>query len=485
MNNTVEVKNKTFNAFIWKFLERFISQGISLLISIIIARILNPNDYGIVSLVTIFFTFANVFVIGGLNTALIQKKDANPSNYGAVLIYSIVLSILIYLILFFLAPVISNAFSENSITLMIRIMGISLPVNAIKSIYCASVSSKLEFKKFFFATLIGSIISGVLGIYFALNGLGPWALIIQQLTNIFVGTLALVSCTKLSFKFNNFKESVPLFKYGYKILLSNLLATIYSEASPLAIGIRFDNDDLSYYTKGRSFPSMLSSSIISTFSAVLFPMLAKYQDDKEKILKYTRMYMKLSSFCVFPLLLGFFAVADNFVIVLLTDKWYDAIYFIRIFCICYMVDIIATGNCETIKAIGKSGVFLTMEIIKKSLYFIILILFIIFSKTPKILVLFSFCSSLISLVVNSIPNIKLIGYKIKYQFSDLIVNLIPSIIMCFIVLLVGTLEINLFLLFILQILVGIVSYLLLCVLFKNANLKYLFNFIKERIKNSK
>jgi O-antigen/teichoic acid export membrane protein len=311
-------------------------------------------------------------------------------------------------------------------------------VYAVKSVYCAYISATLQFRKFFWATLGGTLTSAVVGITMAMKGFGPWALVAQQVTSVVMDTLILVLTTRLRILMRiSLRKLKGLFSYGWKVFLSSLLGTAYNEAIPLFIGIRFPAASLSFYTKGKNFPTLISTTTTSTLSAVLFPVLARYQDDKESLLRYTRRFIRTSSYLVFPLMLGFFAVADNFVLLLLTEKWLPASYYIRVFCAVCMLDMIHIGNCETIKAMGRSDIFLIMEIVKKSSYFVIIALFMYFGKTPEMLALASFVCALVAMVVNSIPNRRLIGYSFRHQAADLIPNLIISMIMCAAVTLAG------------------------------------------------
>lgn len=458
----VKIRKKATTGVFWKFAERFIAQLVSLVVSLVIARLLDPSDYGVVSIVTIFFTFANVIISGGLNTALIQKKDADKSDYNTVFSVSIIASIVIYFFLFVFAPVIADLYGRNILIPIIRIMGLSLPIYAIKSVVCAYISANLDFKKFFFATIGGTVVSGIVGIILALKGFGPWALVFQQLLNTLIDTIILIIVTRLKLFFEiNYAKFKGLMKYGARILLSSLLGTTYNQINPLFIGIRYTSADLSFYTKGKSLPDTISSSLAYTFSAVLFPMLSKFQDRKEKLLYYTRMYMKIASFLVFPAMLGFASVADNFVLVALGSKWLPAVYYIRIVCLSSMFDVVAAGNCETIKAMGRSDIFLRMEVIKKTGYFIIIAFFIFLSNSPETLAIsILFCTAL-QILVNSIPNRKLINYRFKYQLADLLPNFLSSLIMAFVVLIIGTLPLNPIVLLLLQIFAGMAVYLIL------------------------
>lgn len=470
------IKKSTFLGVFWKFFERILAQGVSLVVSVVLARLLTPEDFSSVSIVAIFFTFSNVIISGGLNTALIQKKDADPEDYSAVMFSSLLCSILIYFLLFFAAPTIAKVYKQKILISVIRVMGIILPINAIKSVWCAYISSTLQFRKFFFATLGGTLFSALVGIILALRGLGPWALVAQQMSNTLIDTIILMATTRfkiaLHFSYNKFRI---LFSYGWKVLASNLLSTTYAEVSPLVIGIKFSPIDLSYYSKGKVFPSAISTSTTSTLSAVLFPVLSKYQDNKERVLGYTRLYMRLSSFVVFPLMLGLLAVSDTFVTVLLTEKWLNSSYYIQIFCLSTMFDMVAIGNCETIKALGRSDIYLKIEVIKKTLYFVILVCFIAFSNSPRILALSALACTAVQLIVNSAPNNKLISYKYIDQISDIIPSLFISIVMCIAVIFLGkTIKMNLTLLLFVQIVFGAIMYILLAIITKNSAFNYLW-----------
>jgi len=482
----LSLKHKTFSNTAWKFLERFFAQGVSLIISIFLARILMPDDFGVVSIVMIFFTFANVLVSGGLNTALIQKKNADEEDYSAILYLSIFISVIAYIVLFFSAPFISNLFGKPILTIIIRIMSLTLPINAVKSVWSAFISSNFQFKKFFFATFGGTVISAAVGIIMALKGFGPWALVAQQMVNAFIDTLVLMLTTKIKFVPRiNFKKLKALFSYGWKILLANLIGTAYSEIVPFIIGVKYTDSELSYYTKGKTFPHAVSSTINNTLSAVLFPALSKKQDNKKIILDYTRKFIRVSSFVVAPIMLGLFAISDNFVSVLLTDKWMDASYYIKIFCIVSLFDVIAIGNCETIKAIGKSGVYLIIEIIKKSLYLATILMFIFFANNPQLLAIASIVCTAIQIIVNSIPNKILIGYSFKDQLIDVLPNLLSAGAMCGVVLLIQfTNPIGVSAL-IKQIIIGICIYFTLSFVTKNKSLLYLIDSFKSFMRRKK
>ena len=478
------MKRTTIVNTVWKFAERICAQTISLVVAILLARFLTPDEYSVVSIVVIFFNFANVIISGGFNTALIQKKDADAEDYSTVFHVSIFVSVVIYAVLFFAAPSIASIYSQPLLVTVIRIMALSLPVYAVKSVYCAYISSTLQFRKFFFATIGGTLVSAVVGIYLATNGYGAWALVAQQMTNTVIDTLILVLTTRMRVLLKiSFDRLKGLFSYGWKVFVSSLLSTAYSEVIPLFIGIKYSASSLSHYTKGKSFPVFISNTTTSTLSAVLFPVLSKYQNDKETLLRYTRRFISVSSYLVFPLMLGFFAVADKFVLLLLTEKWLPCAYYIRVFCVVSMFDMIHVGNCETIKAMGRSDIFLIMEIIKKSTYFTVIAIFMFLGRTPEMLAIASVVCTLVAIVVNSVPNRRLIGYSYFKQAMDVLPNLIMSFVMCVGVVLIGKININVAILFPVQIIGGTVIYVLLSFITRNKNLRYLISTLKEKNDN--
>ncbi len=473
------IKEKTFSSAIWKFMERFLAQLVSLVVSVCIARILLPSDYVVVSLVTIFFNFSNVLISGGLNTALIQKKDPDAADYSTIFFLSLGISVLVYLVLFFAAPFIAAIYKVELMIPVLRVMGLILPVNAVKSIYSAYISSRLEFRKFFWATLGGTLISAFVGIYMALHGYGSWALVAQQMTNTCMDTLILIIVTRVPIERTfNVEKLKSLWSYGWKILVTSLINTLYTEINPLIVGLKFSGPDLSFYTKGKSFPMLISSSFTYTLSSVLFPALSKFQDEKDKVLALTRRYMQVVSYLVFPVMLGLFAVSDSFVGVILTEKWMPAAQFIRVFSVAFMFDVVTVGNCETIKAIGRSDVFLVIEIIKKCCYFVIIGVFVFFSKSAEQMAYATVVCSVVAIIVNSIPNIRLIGYRIPMLIEDLIFNFITSVVMCAGVMAIGRfVPVKGLLMLVLQLLAGVVIYGVLSIVTRNRNLNYIWNVI--------
>lgn len=479
MNNN-ELKKSAFSGSLWKFAERICAEGVSLAVSIFLARLLLPEEFGVVSLVQIFFTFCNVFISGGLNTALIQKKDADEKDYATIFTVNMLMAALLYAVMFLCASPIAALYGKPLLKSIIPVMGLTFFINGFKAVLTAYTSSHLQFKKFFLSTIGGTVISAVVGIAMAYKGFGPWALVAQQMTNSLVDTVILcLSCrfrARFFFSLERFKR---LFSFGWKVLLTSGISVLYDEINPLIVGLRFTSADLSFYTKGRNFPNLLNTTVSNTLAAVLFPVMSKVQDDKAAVLNITRRYIKLSGYLVFPLMLGFFGAADSFVLALLGEHWAGAAVYIRIFCVSYMFNIIHVGNLEAIKAIGRSDISLILEIVKKSLYFLVIFLFVTLSDRPELLAVSSVVCTLIASVVNTFPNKKLIGYRYALQLRDLLPNLAIALVMGGAVYALNFTALAPLPLLLVQILAGAALYALLSLLTKNESFFYLLSTLKQ------
>ena len=478
--NTEQLKKSAFSGSLWKFAEQMGIEGVALVVSIVLARLLTPDEFAPVGVVNIFFSFGNMLIVGGLNTALIQKKEADEKDFSSIFTVSLAASVVLYAALFFLAPAIAAGYRLPVLTPMVRLYSVSFFLSAAKSVVLAKLSRQLAFRKIFVAGFGATVLSAAVGVGMAYLGFGAWALVGQQLTNLFVSTLAMCAVggywPRLGFCPKRFGV---LFSYGGKMMVASLISTVYEETSPLIIGLRFTGADLSFYTKGRSFPKLLNSTVTSTLSTVLFPVMSKVQDSRDAVLAMTRRYLQVSSFLVFPLMAGFFGAAENFVRVLLTDKWLDATVYIQIFCLSYMFNIIQVGNLETIKAIGRSDISLILEVLKKGSYFVVILLFVLFTNSPVMLAVSSIVCTLIAMVLNTYPNRKLIGYRYRLQVQDLALNLFQSLVMGAAVLAVNLLPWSPVLLLGLQVLVGVGVYLLLSFIFRNPNLPYLWKVLSS------
>lgn len=472
----------TINNFLWKFSERIVAQFISLFVSIILARLLDPEHYGVISMVNIFIALANVFVSDGLGSALIQKKDADSLDYSSVLYCSIGLSIVFYFIIFCTAPYIALFYNNayDSLVPVLRVMGLSLILASINSVQQAYVAKRMIFQKFFLATIIGTITSAIVGIVMAYCGFGVWALVAQSLVNQTINTIVLgISLHKKPVFAFSFTRIKTLFHFGSRILATGLLIQGYQELRALLIGKIYTSADLAYYDKGRSFPNLIVVNINASISAVLFPKIANSQDDLESVKNKTRQAIRFGSYLMAPVMLGLLAVSDSFVRVVLTEKWLPCVPLMRWFCIVYLFQPIHTANAQAIKGMGRSDITLKLEIVKKVLELVSLIIVMNIS-VPAIVISMAVLTTLFTFV-NAYPNIKFLRYSFKEQLSDLLPGLLMGGGMLIAVLFVGTITLPHLLKLVLQIITGAIVYVVLSIISQNKEFRFICDYIRDNL----
>lgn len=471
---------KIVSGMIWRFGEKITAQLVSFIVSIVLARILMPDDYGIVAIVNVFIVIAEIFVTSGLGTSLIQKKNADDNDFSTIFWCNIALSILLYIIVFFASPVIASFYDIPLLTPVLRVFSIRLPISAINSIQNAYVSKKMDFKKFFFATLIGTIISGVVGITMAYMGFGVWALIAQYLTNSTIDTLVLFIVIKWRPHFYfDFEKAKPLVCYGWKILATDLIGTVFNQINSFIIGKEYTSADLAYYTQGKKIPDLVNNNVSGTLNAVLFPAMS-LTDNKEEIIQIRRKSLKMLEYVLFPLMFGMIAVADKMIIVLLTEKWIFAIPYVRITCLDVIIGVLGTTLTQEIKAIGRSDITLKMELIKKPIFVIIIIIAMRFGVMAIAWTLV--INEIIAFCLNVYPVKKYIGFDFKMHLSDALSPLIMSGMMTAVVCLIGKLITNNIVCLIVQALVGGIIYIGLSYTTKNESFMYLMKMVLGKVK---
>lgn len=421
-------RNVIIKNLFWRFAERCGAQGVTALVSVILARILEPSTYGTIALITVFITILQVFVDSGLGNALIQKVNADEIDFSTVFFFNIIMCLVLYFLMFFCAPVIARFYGDVSLIPVIRILSLVIVISGIKNIQQAYVSRNMLFKKFFYSTLVGTLAAAVIGIFLAYHGFGIWALVAQHLSNTLIDTIILWRTInwkpQLKFSFERLKG---LFSYGWKLLLSSLIDTVYNDVRQLIIGKIYSASDLAYYNRGKQFPYLIVVNINKSIDSVLFPALSQAQDAVDRVKLMTQKAIKMSSFIMWPLMCGLFILAEPFVDIVLTDKWTPCIPYLRIFCIVYGFYPIHTANLNAIKALGRSDLFLNLEIIKKIVGVIMLICSIPFGVLTMAYSLL--VSTLISTFINAYPNRKLMNYTYGEQLKDMLPGLMLAVIM--------------------------------------------------------
>lgn len=473
MNNKSVLSN-----FIWRFLERCGAQGVTLIVSIVLARLLDPNVYGTIALVTIFTTIMQIFVDSGMGNALIQKKDADDLDFSSVFYFNIVMCSVLYLIMFFLAPFIAKFYKISELTAVVRVLSLILVISGVKNVQQAYVSRHLMFKRFFFATLGGTIGAAVIGIIMAYFSFGVWALVAQMLFNTTIDTLILWITVKWRpKKMFSMQRLKSLFSYGWKLLISALLDTVYNNIRQLIIGKVYTKSDLAYYNNGKKYPEYLVSNINTAIDSVLLPTMSNEQNHPERVKSMTRRAIKTATFIIMPLMVGFAVCSRQLVSLILTDKWLPSVPFMQIFCISFAFYPIHTANLNAIKAMGRSDLFLKLEIIKKSIGVVTIIIAIKFGVMAMAYSML--ITSFISQVVNSFPNKKLLNYSYLEQLKDMLPQIILSLVMGAIVYAVTFLKLSSVITLVIQIPVGVVVYWVGSKLFHIESYEYIVGMLKN------
>lgn len=474
------IKVKVLSSLIWKLSERLGVQGVQFIVMIVLARILLPEDFGLIVLVTVFISVAGIITQGGFNLALIQKKKVDEIDYSSVFYLNLVIAAILYILLFFTAPYIAFFFEQPQLKLILRILAIILFFNSFSAIQNTIVSREFKFKKLFVSTLTASILAGIVGIGMAYTNYGIWSLVVFQLINQILVTIILFFTIKWRPKlFFSFKRIKSLFTFGWKLLVSSLIDAIDINIRSLLIGKLFNPAILGLYNRGEQFPSLIVNNINGSIQAVMFPTLSSYQDDKNRVKEMVRRSIVTSSFIIFPMMIGLAVIAEPLVKLLLTEKWLPAVPFIQIFCAGYALWPIHTANLQAINALGRSDVFLKLEIIKKLIGLIILLVSIPFGVYALAISLV--VGGVIASFINAYPNRKLLDYKFREQLRDVIPSLLISIIMGAFIYTIHWIQLSPLLTLLAQVVSGAVLYVGLAALFRLECFSYLLITLKEML----
>ena len=471
--------NTVIKNFFWRFFERCGSQLISLLVFYVLARLLDPAAYGMIALVSVFIIILDVFVNSGLGNALIQKKNADNVDFSTVFYFNVLVSLVLYAVLFGVAPFIAVFYKIPELSPVIRVLGLSIVIAGIRNIQQAYVSRNLVFKKMFFATMCANVSSAIIGISMAYNGLGVWALVAQHLTSLIVGTIFLWIVVgwrpNFLFSMNRLKS---LFSFSWKLLISSLLDQGYNQLRQLIIGRIYTARDLAFYNQGNHLPNLIVTNINTSIDSVLFPSMSAEQDDINCLRNMTRRSISVSTYIMMPCMMGLAVSAEPFVRLVLTEKWLPCVPFVYVFCFSYAFYPVHTANLNAIKALGRSDLFLILEIIKKVVGIVAILLTMNISVMAMAYSLV--VTSVLSQVVNSWPNKKLLGYSYLEQLKDIFPHMMITLLMGALVYCVKFVIDADALVLITQVLLGVALYIGLSIVFKNES----FCYIKQKIRKS-
>lgn len=419
---------KVINGLFWRFLERCCAQGVTFVVSIILARRLGPEAYGTVSLVTVFTTLLQVFIDSGFGNSLIQKKDADDLDFSSVFYFNIVLSVVLYGIMYVAAPLIARFYEMPELTAITRVLCLVVVIAGVKNIQQAYVSRHMQFRSFFYASLGGTIGSAVIGIWMAYSDFGVWALVAQSLSNRAINTAILWITVKwrprLIFSWQRLKG---LLSFGWKLLAARLLDTVYTDLRSLIIGKLYGASDLAYYNKGAQVPRFVVNNINVTINSVLFPTMSAEQDKVVRVRAMARRAIRISTYVMMPMMMGIAVCAEPLIRILLGTKWLPCVPFLRIFCFTYAFYPIATANLNAIQALGRSDLFLKLEIWKKAIGLVALFCTIWVSVEAMAYSLL--VTSVIAQLINASPNKRLLNYPYIEQLRDMLPQILLSCVM--------------------------------------------------------
>lgn len=420
--------NRIAGNLFWRFAERCGAQGVSFLVSIVLARLLTPEVYGTIALVTVFTKILNVFVDSGFGNALIQKKDADDLDFSTVFYFNIAICGLLYMLIFIAAPWIARFYQDLALIPVIRLLSLTLVISGVKNVQQTYVSRTMQFKRFFWATLGGTVGAAVVGITMACCGFGVWALVAQQLFNAAMDTMILWLTVKWRPKrLFSFERLRGLFSYGWKLLASSLVHTVYLDLEQLIIGKLYTTADLAQYNRGKQFPSFIVSNINSSIDSVLLPVMSKVQDRAGEVKAMTRRAMKTSTYVMAPLMMGLAFIGELVVRLILTEKWLPCVPFLRVFCVTYMFYPVHTANLNALKAMGRSDLFLKLEVIKDVTGLVVILAAMRFGVMAMAYSMILI--SVLSQVVNSWPNKKLMNYSYWEQLKDILPGILLAVAM--------------------------------------------------------
>ena len=467
--------------FFWRFLERSGAQLVSFFISIILARLLEPSVYGEIALVCVFTSILGVFIDSGLGSALIQKKNADDLDYSSVFWFNIFACLLVYFVIFCLAPFIASFYNLPHLTPVVRVLGLTMLVSGGRNVLQAYVSKKMIFKKFFFATMGATLVSAVVGVFLAYCGYGVWALVWQHLTSIICGSFILWWTVRWRPKFIfSIHRLKSLFCFGWKLLASSLIDTGYRQLRQLIIGKIYTAKDLAFYNRGNTFPDIIVSNINSSINSVLLPAMSIEQDNKERVRAMTRRSISVSTYVMMPMMVGLAVCAEPVVRLILTEKWLPCVPFMRVFCFTYAFWPIHTANLNAIKALGRSDLFLKLEILKKIVDVIAVLLTMnisVMAMAYSLLV-----TSVLGQIINSWPNKKLLNYNYLMQLKDMLPQIFLSSIMGVLVYSLNFVGLNDLVTLVLQALLGILIYVFLSKVFKIESFNYMWGMLSKLLK---
>ena len=483
MEDKQNLNRQIGNGLVWNFLERGGVQIITFLVQLVLARLLTPEDYGILAILSVFISLSSTFVNNGLANAVIQKKNSDSKDFNTVFYFQFAVSVLFVGILFLLAPWVSRYYENPDLTQYLRVMSLTLLIDAMYAMQMAKLKITMQFKKRFFANIAGILAQAAVGIGMALAGCGVWSLIASQLAQKLVLMLVLTAMIRwfphAEFSFARLGQ---LFGYSWKLFVGWLIGTVHQDIYAFIIGKYFSTATLGYYNRASNLPQTITKTVNETVSNVMFPALAKLQDEPDAFKQNTRRMMSLICFLIWPITAGIAAVSESFIMAVLTEKWAASIPMMQLFALAYGFNVISTANMQPFNALGRSDVFMKLEMVKRSLSVALLLVAAILLQNIFAVIGVITLMGLFSICYNAFVNRRLLGYTLREQLADMAPSFGISALMFAAVYAVSLLPISYTVMLILQILLGVGLYFGLAAAFRLPAMKIATGLVRSFLK---
>jgi len=478
----LNLKQKTISGLTWSFIDNFAKLSITFIVGIILARLLEPREFGLVGMTTIFIAVSQSFIDSGFTQALIRKKDCTQTDYSTVFFFNLATGIFFYFILFFSAGLISTFFDEPKLTLIVKFLALGLIINAFTIVQRARLTKEINFKLQTKISIIATTASGIIGIWMAYNGYGVWSLVIRTLAGFAFTSLLLWIWNNwnpsLVFSKKSFEE---MFSFGSKLLVSGLINTTYINIYLLIIGKYFSATELGYYSRADQFKNLPSQNIASVIQRVSYPVLSSIQDDKPQLKIAYRKLIRSTMLITFVLMLFLAAIAKPFVLTLIGEKWLPSVIYLQLLCFVGMFYPLHALNLDMLQVQGRSDLFLKLEVIKKILAVPAIIIGIYYGI--KIMIIGMLFNTLIAYYLNSYWSGKFIGYSFIQQIKDILPSFIFASLISIIVFVIGNLlDISNLWKLIIQISVGVLLFIGIAETSKMNDYLYIKHIFFEKLK---
>lgn len=466
------VRKELTHGVFWNFLEKVLMEGAQFVISIILARLLLPSDYGLIGMLAIFVAVSNVFIDGGFAKALIQKKDCQNIDYSTAFVSNIVLSFLIYAVLFFCAPLIARFYREPSLTSITRVLSLNFVIGSFNIVQRARLMAKVDFKSLAQIKVISVIWGGIVGIMMAYWGYGVWSLVGQTLssTAVMLFLFPIYSKWKPSIQFSatSFRE---LFGFGWKLMVTGVYAVIVNNISTICIGRAYNSSKLGFYTRASQFSSLVAFTVNDVLGNVTFPVLSHLQDEREHMISVYKKSLFFTALIIFPVMVLCTILARPIILILLTEKWLPCVVLMQWLFLARVFTPLSSINMNVLNAIGRSDLFMKIDFAKMPLT--ILTLLITIPISVEAICIGVFIESFICFFINAYVPGKLFGYGAWQQIKDWRYIFLSLVVMSVLVLLFTHLVSNIWLQLIIGGFIGVVSYIGCCLLFRVININLL------------